>query len=116
MSNTTDTTCFDIEDPNFRWLGKRLTWNVDGLRQWSQMYEPTRQAIQWDGAHEQTNSAIGSHLGHFRYVTIRQHRNCEQGFVPRSNYEWGKKVSIIFNHGTDDETKVSGYIVENRSA
>ena len=114
MNTRQDTTCIDINDANFVSAGMRLTWNVNGERRWSQVYTPSREAIEWDGADASTNYAVGSVHGFFVYVTVESTKDDSLHYVPNSGNEYGRKVKLTFNKGTTDEHTCQAYFVKNK--
>jgi len=112
MPLNTDTTC-DIHhgDPNFPHAGKRLAWRYRGRVEWSQLYEPTDEAKNWDRAPADA-MAVGSVHGVFAYVTVRVTGRTLQ-WVPQTGRDTlGTKARVTFDHGTEHEETLDAWIVE----
>lgn len=105
-----DTTITDPRDPNFPCAGMRVTFNVDGRRDWSRVYTCSPEVIAWDGLHPETNFLLGSRVGCFRPVVIKEREDKSRYRIPNSNNAWGRKATITFNKGTEEEQKRPCYI------
>jgi hypothetical protein len=108
-----DTTIEDPENADFPMVDLIVTYCVDGDRQWSKVYSPSRQAIEWDGAHADNNFAIGSVHGCFRYCEIKTNpKNDQQVYVPNSNNRYGRKATITFNKGEENQWRAQAYLIK----
>ena len=77
---------------------------------WSKLFRPSDTAKSWDGADGSTTHCSWSDVGEcYVYITIKV-TGRQATRVPGS-YEWGTRVRVTFNAGTEDESTASGWVV-----
>lgn len=112
------------ENPGFTPLGKRLMWKDDaGQEHWSQLYQPSDYAKDWDEA-EWATHAIGIRNLHrpdqpaFAYCIIRMTGRRDRT-VPGTGGPSvgciGRKALVTMNKGTMDESEFDCWVIPNEN-
>ena len=77
---------------------------------WSELFTPSDFAKTWDGAHASTTHCKWSDVAEcYVYITINV-TGRKTTRIPGTN-EWGTKVQITFNAGTEDTSTASGWVI-----
>ena len=104
----------------FEKTGDRLAYYRDDDRRsvydirWTHLFIPSAAAKRWDGAPVGTTHCVWSDAGScYVYVAIKE-TGRKRTRVPGTGFlgEDGVRVRVTLNGGTDDETTVSGWVVD----
>ena len=105
----------DVRDAEFKPLSTRLAYyttdaqSVYNMR-WTKLFTPSDFAKTWDGVDSSITHCSWSDVAEcYVYITIKV-TGRQATRVPGTN-EWGTKVQITFNAGTEDESTASGWVV-----